>query len=283
MLILSRCVIDRKYEMLSNIEMTVYLEKFINSERPLCKEFKNLTKGFPAPKSNPDKPYYEFPSPIAKLEFTLEPRTTKPQIGIYMTKGYSHQKDMMDALNFINKATDGNYKDNNEKKGDNYDSSRGIMWKCETLNPFVDSQRESFFEWAVEGLCKLIPVILELHKCFENGRPEPEDIIAELKRVTEECSLESTEKRQVMAEEISRNERYAKEVKERANYRCQICGCEGFDMEGGGKYAEAHHVLELAKHLIDDPRIMICVCPTCHRIIHYGTEEELRKREAMNQ
>ncbi len=184
--------------------MTLYLEKFMNSEHPCCVEFKNLIRGFPAPKPNPDKPYYEFPSPIAKLEFTLEPRTTKPQIGIYMTKGYPHQREMMNSLKFINESTGGNFKDNNEKKGDNYDSSRGIMWRCEALNPFMDSQREAFFKWAVEGLCKVIPVVLELHRCFENGDPEPthheppspgpSDIMAELKKVTEECSLEPAEK-----------------------------------------------------------------------------------------
>jgi len=77
---------------------------------------------------------------------------------------------------------------------------------------------------------------------------------------------------------ISRNKQYAEAVKLRAGYKCEICGVMGFKKAGGGLYAEAHHVGELAKTRIDNPNVMICVCPTCHRIIHYGTQGELEKR-----
>lgn len=44
------------------------------------------------------------------------------------------------------------------------------------------------------------------------------------------------------------------------------------------RYAEAHHKSELAKTKIDNPNDMICVCPTCHKVIHFGSEEELTRR-----
>jgi hypothetical protein len=46
-------------------------------------------------------------------------------------------------------------------------------------------------------------------------------------------------------------------------------------------FAEAHHIFELAVTRIDHPSQMMCVCPTCHRVIHYGNDESLKHRESL--
>lgn len=36
---------------------------------------------------------------------------------------------------------------------------------------------------------------------------------------------------------------------------------------------------ELAVARIDNPLRMICVCPTCHRILHYGNDASLASKQ----
>ena len=72
---------------------------------------------------------------------------------------------------------------------------------------------------------------------------------------------------------ITRNRKLARLVKMREGYRCQICGFEGFEQPSGELFAEAHHVEELAAGGSDVPSNILCVCPTCHRRIHYGSRD----------
>ena len=76
---------------------------------------------------------------------------------------------------------------------------------------------------------------------------------------------------------IVRNPWVALLIKERANYICQLCNELGFEKEDGTRYAEVHHIEELGKSGPDIPSNMICVCPKCHRIIHYGSQTEKNK------
>ena len=93
------------------------------------------------------------------------------------------------------------------------------------------------------------------------------------------------ERRRIMATRLIRDPRINRLVKERAGYRCEICGADGFVKKDGGLYAEAHHLFELSKmeegNRFEHPDLMICVCPTCHRIIHYGCVNEMEKRFEM--
>lgn len=101
---------------------------------------------------------------------------------------------------------------------------------------------------------------------------------ATIKDLTAKISKVPQEQRVRLARYIARNRKFADLVKKAANYTCQICGMPPFRMKNGGLYAEAHHTLELAEHRIDTPDLMICVCAQCHKIITYGTPEELAKR-----
>jgi|GEM_PF-2268102 len=107
----------------------------------------------------------------------------------------------------------------------------------------------------------------------------PEEAEIELERISKRISAEPVQEKVKMAKFLSRNPLYSKLVKQRVSYICEICGEKPFIQKNGQPYAEAHHKGELAKTRIDNPEVMICVCPTCHRVIHYGSDAELLKRQ----
>lgn len=76
-----------------------------------------------------------------------------------------------------------------------------------------------------------------------------------------------------LASAIARNKKISDLVKQKAGYICQKCGQAGFEKQGGGLYAEAHHMAELGQGGLDLPSNLLCVCPTCHRKLHYGRAE----------
>ena len=73
----------------------------------------------------------------------------------------------------------------------------------------------------------------------------------------------------------------AKLIKERADYNCEICGAKPFIKINGERYAETHHKLELANGGKDLSKNMVCLCPTCHRVIHFGNEKSLEDRQKL--
>jgi len=108
-----------------------------------------------------------------------------------------------------------------------------------------------------------------------------ENLKEELKKIEDEYKNKPPEERVKIGKILCRNPKIAYLIKERAKYNCEICGCFPFKQKNGNWYAEAHYILELSKSKIDLPSNMICVCPTCHRVIHYGTDEELEKRKKL--
>lgn len=54
--------------------------------------------------------------------------------------------------------------------------------------------------------------------------------------------------------------------------KCRLCGVDGFVKKGGGKYAETHHMIELNKQSPQSLQSwnVIVVCPTCHKMLHFG-------------
>ncbi|MDP8212251.1 MAG: DUF3578 domain-containing protein [Candidatus Zapsychrus exili] len=100
----------------------------------------------------------------------------------------------------------------------------------------------------------------------------PEEIDSLLIELEEEMKGKEIKTRQRLANTIVRNQKIAELVKMKANYVCALCQCSGFEKRKGGLYAEVHHVEELSEHGKDLPSNMICVCPLCHRKIHFGKE-----------
>lgn len=98
----------------------------------------------------------------------------------------------------------------------------------------------------------------------------PDEVNALLAQLQEKLKDKDVKRRRRIANAIVRTPRIAKLVKEREGYRCQKCNVDGFEKKSGGKYAEVHHVDELARGGRDLPNNMVCVCASCHRKIHYG-------------
>ncbi|MCL2550017.1 MAG: hypothetical protein FWE78_03665 [Methanimicrococcus sp.] len=116
------------------------------------------------------------------------------------------------------------------------------------------------------------------------GTPRtPAEALEILNKISEDMVNQPIGYRMNWGKTLSRNPSFAKLVKERFGYVCQICGCPGFQKKNGGLYAEAHHNGELSKTRIDSPFEMICLCATCHRIVHHGTDEELFKRKQLKE
>jgi 5-methylcytosine-specific restriction protein A len=57
-----------------------------------------------------------------------------------------------------------------------------------------------------------------------------------------------------------------------------MCGAKPFKQKNGQPFAEAHHTGELSKTKIDNPNDMKCLCPTCHRVVHFGDENSIKTR-----
>lgn len=102
-----------------------------------------------------------------------------------------------------------------------------------------------------------------------------------LQQMADDLLNTPVDRKQKVSYSLSRNSTIARIVKARDNFTCQICGELGFLKENGERYIEAHHIDELATNRIDNPHRMISLCPTCHRVVHYGKKEELQKRNEM--
>ncbi|MFZ2763898.1 MAG: EVE domain-containing protein [Minisyncoccia bacterium] len=146
------------------------------------------------------------------------------------------------------------------------------MAKADDLDPnkIIEQESEEFIEPSDKEEIEFTQK-LELPRTAEEAE-------SELAKISQKISKEPVKEKIKIAKILSRNKLYSKLVKERVNYVCEVCGEKPFTQKNGQPYAEAHHKFELAKSRIDNPEDMICVCPTCHRVIHYGSDEELKKR-----
>lgn len=58
----------------------------------------------------------------------------------------------------------------------------------------------------------------------------------------------------------------------RSTGRCELCGLEGFVTASGSRYLETHHVVPLSEDGPDVEWNVLALCPTDHRIAHYGAD-----------
>ncbi len=104
---------------------------------------------------------------------------------------------------------------------------------------------------------------------FEGGESlDPDELIKEL----DSKYSNTPEFKKTIIRSIQRPSALSNAIKERYGYKCMICGYPGFLKNGGGKYAEVHHMSELNKLA---PKTLqswnlIVVCPLCHKKLHYS-------------
>ena len=108
-----------------------------------------------------------------------------------------------------------------------------------------------------------------------------DEAISIIQNLSQEVAGHPVTERIKTAKVLVRNPRFARLVKEKSKYICEICDQKPFIQKSGVPYAEAHHIEELARARIDNPSKMICVCPMCHRVLHYGSNEALAERTAL--
>lgn len=81
------------------------------------------------------------------------------------------------------------------------------------------------------------------------------------------------------------NTRLAKTVIKKHEYSCEVNNAHiSFVNQKGKEYMEAHHLIPMSKQKdflplnIDREENIVCICPNCHKALHYGDEDEKRER-----
>lgn len=85
-----------------------------------------------------------------------------------------------------------------------------------------------------------------------------------------QCSIPSVKLR--ITQVIERPGIITDHIKQLCNYRCQLCGNEGFRQQNGTRYVEAHHIMELhtsfpGSYCSDN---IVILCANCHRKMHFA-------------
>lgn len=104
--------------------------------------------------------------------------------------------------------------------------------------------------------------------------------------LTETYNIKPSYVNQSNGKSVNKNARISKQSLEKANYNCLVDDShKTFFTKKGVPYMEGHHLIpcnvsnseyfwKKFKRNIDCEENIICICPTCHRCIHFGSEEE---------
>ncbi len=113
-----------------------------------------------------------------------------------------------------------------------------------------------------------------------NGsRIENESAIDDLADVPEGSAVPDRAKKVVTQVIIKRDNNVRAYVLKRANGRCEYCNDQGFLMENGRFYVEAHHVIALSDSGCDTVDNVIALCPNHHRQAHFAKDAESLESE----
>lgn len=101
---------------------------------------------------------------------------------------------------------------------------------------------------------------------------QPLDAVS-MQQVQEPACQSTAGRRMTLAAVFERDLEVVRRVKERASDgRCECCGELGFEVESGGYYLEAHHVIPLS---CDGPDVIwnvVAICPNDHRRAHFAKD-----------
>lgn len=76
---------------------------------------------------------------------------------------------------------------------------------------------------------------------------------------------------------FNRNSKIKENVLKRAKDKCELCNSKApFIKNNGEPYFEIHHLIPLAEGGLDTESNTTCLCPNCHKELHYG--EEAKKK-----
>ncbi|MFA5432519.1 MAG: HNH endonuclease [Candidatus Paceibacterota bacterium] len=119
----------------------------------------------------------------------------------------------------------------------------------------------------------------------DDGSVSSNDIDETINAITSYVPLDKPEK--IIGDRVSfkRNQEKAKKSIVLANYKCDLDQSHvSFISKNGKPYMEAHHLVPLSTqdyfdYSLDVDANIVCLCPNCHRKLHYGgnIKEDLRR------
>jgi 5-methylcytosine-specific restriction enzyme A len=139
----------------------------------------------------------------------------------------------------------------------------------QTFSTVRSEDEAAVLEWiGAEALVARDERVSAAEEFSTTGQPDYDAMIARLDRM-----YSGTPKyTESVVRRLQRPSELRNAILARADFKCRLCGAEGFKKKGGGKYAEAHHMLELNKlapHSLQSWNVLV-VCPTCHKMLHHA-------------
>jgi predicted HNH restriction endonuclease len=99
--------------------------------------------------------------------------------------------------------------------------------------------------------------------------------VDEVRALNQAYATATPKVKQYLTRRVERDLAIGGKVKELNKYICQLCGAHPFVTRTGRPYAEAHHIVPL--HKLESGSLashnVVCLCPNCHRRMHYGNVE----------
>lgn len=87
-------------------------------------------------------------------------------------------------------------------------------------------------------------------------------------------------KKEVLTTTFQRDSRIKDPVLKRANNKCELCNSPApFYNRNGEPYFEIHHLIPLSEGGEDTIYNTVCLCPNCHRELHYGKDAEIKTKK----
>lgn len=125
---------------------------------------------------------------------------------------------------------------------------------------------------------------------FFSKKENPEDDLGKLVDDLKDDYLVEPEEfseeklKNLLQNKLERNKKYRDLALKKANYTCELCGKKStFTMFNGKQYFDGHHLIMYNPNSqkrydksLDIPRNIVCLCPECHKKIHFSNDEQIK-------
>lgn len=162
------------------------------------------------------------------------------------------------------------------------DPNKSAFFKLDEQGDFASILRQLEFEsekritatgaaigMSVQSIRRLSP--RDAERLMNYSRSVLNDHFQSTDRSSPEQDPEELRRRILQRNQIVRNPRHVRQLKELYKDQCQVCG-ETIQLPGGRLYSEVHHIKPLGGECAgpDRPENMMCVCPNCHVRLDFG-------------
>lgn len=117
-------------------------------------------------------------------------------------------------------------------------------------------------------------VLCKTNSIIKNLKPQ-EDLLSTI----HEGNI-NPEKKEVLTTTFQRDSRIKDYVLKRAKNKCELCNSSApFYNRNGEPYFEIHHLIPLSEGGEDTINNTVCLCPNCHRELHFGKDAEIKTKK----